>query len=70
MQPAESDCSYVCSKNVKDYMHFGETKDGKCPLHDDVESRHEQEVKKAAEEAMGKVCAENPNVSEADLTQD
>lgn len=48
-------------------MHFGESKDGKCPLHDNVESRHEEEIKKAAEEAMGKVRAENPNVPEADL---
>lgn len=48
-------------------MHFGESKDGKCPLHDNVESRHEQEIKEAAEKAMDKVRAENPNVSEADL---
>jgi TRIAD3 protein (E3 ubiquitin-protein ligase RNF216) len=47
--------SYVCSKNVTDYNHFGEARTGKCPLHENVEDRHEQEVKRAAEEAMAKV---------------
>lgn len=60
-------CSYVCSKNVTDYSHFGETSAGKCPLHDNIEERHEQEVKKAAGEAMAKVRAENPSLSDADL---
>jgi TRIAD3 protein (E3 ubiquitin-protein ligase RNF216) len=36
-------------------------------LHDNVEDRHEQEVKKAADEAMAKVRAENPDLSDADL---
>ncbi|KAL6155735.1 hypothetical protein ACJQWK_05555 [Exserohilum turcicum] len=58
---------YVCSKNVTDYSHFGETSAGKCPLHDNIEERHEQEVKKAAGEAMAKVRAENPSLSDADL---
>lgn len=36
-------------------------------MHDNVEDRHEQEVKKAADEAMAKVRAENPDLSDADL---
>jgi TRIAD3 protein (E3 ubiquitin-protein ligase RNF216) len=63
---------YVCSKDVKDYQHFrdshiGGGTNGTCPLHDNVEERHEQEVKKAADEAKAKVLAEDPNVSDADL---
>ncbi|KAJ4301860.1 hypothetical protein N0V90_003956 [Kalmusia sp. IMI 367209] len=56
---------YVCSKDVKDYAHF-DNRTG-CPLHDNVEQRHEKEVKKAADEAMSRVKADNPDVSEADL---
>ncbi|KAF1835479.1 hypothetical protein BDW02DRAFT_495738 [Decorospora gaudefroyi] len=58
---------YVCSTNVNDYNHFGEIARGKCPLHENIESRHEQEVKRAAEEAMAKVRADNPGLSDADL---
>ncbi|EDU40328.1 ubiquitin conjugating enzyme 7 interacting protein 1 [Pyrenophora tritici-repentis Pt-1C-BFP] len=58
---------YVCSKNVTDYNHFGDVQAGKCPLHENVEDRHEQEVKKAAEDAMAKVRADNPGLSDADL---
>ncbi|KAF1951495.1 hypothetical protein CC80DRAFT_424773 [Byssothecium circinans] len=64
---------YVCSKDVRDYHHFSDGSgdprgSSKCPLHDNVEARHEEEVKKAAAEARAKVQAENPNISEADLT--
>jgi hypothetical protein len=53
---------------VTDYNHFQDTGINKrCPLHDDVEARHEQEVKKAADAAMAKVKAENPGLSDADL---
>jgi TRIAD3 protein (E3 ubiquitin-protein ligase RNF216) len=38
-----------------------------CPLHDDVEARHEQEVKKAADATMAKVKADNPGLSDTDL---
>ncbi|KAH8730998.1 hypothetical protein GQ44DRAFT_370135 [Phaeosphaeriaceae sp. PMI808] len=58
---------YVCSKNVTDYNHFGDINRGRCPLHDNVEDRHEQEVKKAADEAMAKVRADNPGLSDTDL---
>ncbi|KAL7772070.1 hypothetical protein CFE70_002023 [Pyrenophora teres f. teres 0-1] len=58
---------YVCSKNVTDYNHFGNVEAGKCPLHENVEDRHEKEVKKAAGDAMAKVRADNPGLSDADL---
>ncbi|CAN9187989.1 unnamed protein product [Alternaria alternata] len=58
---------YVCSKNVTDYNHFGDAVGGKCPLHENIEDRHEQEVKRAADEAMAKVRADNPDLSDADL---
>ncbi|EMD61715.1 hypothetical protein COCSADRAFT_39416 [Bipolaris sorokiniana ND90Pr] len=58
---------YVCSQNVTDYRHFGDGQAGRCPLHENVEERHEQEVKRAADEAMAKVQAENPGFSDADL---
>ncbi|KAL6706833.1 hypothetical protein ACN47E_005169 [Coniothyrium glycines] len=58
---------YVCSENVDSYLHFGAGQHGKCPLHENVEDRHEQEVKRAADEAMAKVRADNPELSEADL---
>ncbi|KAF2869837.1 hypothetical protein BDV95DRAFT_88909 [Massariosphaeria phaeospora] len=59
---------YVCSKDVTDYNHFSDAiNSSRCPLHDNVESRHEQEVKKAAEEATAKVRAENPGLSETDV---
>ncbi|XPS98048.1 RBR-type E3 ubiquitin transferase [Ascochyta lentis] len=58
---------YICSKNVNNYEHFGDVNKGRCALHDNVEDVHEQEVKKAAEEAMAKVKAENPTLSDADL---
>jgi TRIAD3 protein (E3 ubiquitin-protein ligase RNF216) len=57
----------VCSKNVTNYEHFGQVAQGRCPLHENVEERHEQEVKKAADEAMAKVRADHPDLSEVDL---
>jgi hypothetical protein len=60
--------SYVCSKNVTDYNHFsGGQGRGRCPLHDNVETRHDLEVKKAAAEAIKKAKAENPDMSSTDL---
>jgi hypothetical protein len=59
--------SYICSKNVNNYEHFGDPNKGRCALHDNVEDVHEQAVKRAADEAMAKVKAENPELSEADL---
>jgi TRIAD3 protein (E3 ubiquitin-protein ligase RNF216) len=62
-----NDSSYVCSENVANYEHFGDVGRGRCPLHDNVEDRHEQEVKKAADEAMARVRADNPDLSDVDL---
>jgi TRIAD3 protein (E3 ubiquitin-protein ligase RNF216) len=63
--------SYVCSKNVTNYEHFGDLRTtgntNRCPLHDNVEARHEEEVRKAAADALAKVRAENPHISEAEL---
>ncbi|KAF2120898.1 hypothetical protein BDV96DRAFT_484706 [Lophiotrema nucula] len=59
---------YVCSKDVRDYNHFSdEGGRSKCPLHDNVELRHEEEVKKAEAEAFARVRAENPEISENEL---
>lgn len=60
-------CSYICSKDVANYDHFGDPNKGRCALHDNVEEVHEQAVKKAADEAMAQVRAENPDLSDADL---
>ncbi|KAK4248301.1 hypothetical protein C7999DRAFT_40445 [Corynascus novoguineensis] len=58
---------YVCSKSC-DYTHFDDRsrggKKGNCPLFDDVEQRHEDEVKAAEELARKQVVSENPNVDE------
>ena len=72
---------YVCSQSLTNYDHFdhapqprapGQTlTDGKenkkCPLHDNVEERHEREVKTAEEAARRQVIEENPDVSPEDL---
>ena len=62
---------YVCSKSVRDYQHFDQGGRGNrtatCPLHDNMEARHEREVKEAADEAMAKVQAQNPAITAQDL---
>ncbi|KAL1599555.1 hypothetical protein SLS60_007358 [Paraconiothyrium brasiliense] len=57
---------YVCSKDIRDYNHFSDHNAGRegCHLHDNVEDRHEREVKMAADEAMAKAKAENPELSD------
>ncbi|KAK7547286.1 hypothetical protein IWX49DRAFT_552915 [Phyllosticta citricarpa] len=57
---------YVCSKDVKDYHHFGEGRD-KCPLYENTEQRHENEVQKAEKAAFEQLKKENPDISEEDL---
>ena len=42
-------------------------KSGKCPLYDESHKRKDQQVDKAEKEAMAKVRAENPDLSEEDL---
>ncbi|KAF2496158.1 hypothetical protein BU16DRAFT_368160 [Lophium mytilinum] len=56
---------YVCSKTVVDYNHFKEN--GPCPLHDNTDQRHTEDVKKAETEALAKVRAENPELTDEDL---
>lgn len=61
---------YVCGKNVKDYRHFtgngGGSRKG-CPLHDNTDQRHQDEVKKAEQEAVKKVKDANPGLAEEEL---
>lgn len=62
---------YVCSKNVEgSYRHFEEPRPRdvkKCPLYDNVEERHEKEVKEAEAATRAAIVAENPDVSAEDL---
>ncbi|OQO09681.1 hypothetical protein B0A48_05083 [Cryoendolithus antarcticus] len=71
---------YVCSTSLKGYEHFDQTggypapgqhqatpAGGKCPLYDDVEARHEHEVKVAEDAARAEVVASNPDVTAEDL---
>lgn len=61
---------YVCS-NSCGYDHFNDVarggKSGNCPLFDDVEKRHTEEVQKAAKDVLAKVRAEHPEYTEEDL---
>jgi hypothetical protein len=63
--------SYVCSKSVTGYDHFNDKarggKEGNCPLFDNVEERHEQEILQAAEAAKKKLQEENPELADEDL---
>ena len=62
--------SYICSKSVKDYEHFSrhsqDTK-GLCPLFDNTEQRHKDDVKKAETQALALLRAEHPEVPEEDV---
>lgn len=64
---------YVCSETLKGYDHFDQTPQGdprpggKCPLYDNLEERHEREVKAAEETARAQVIANNPDVAPEDL---
>jgi TRIAD3 protein (E3 ubiquitin-protein ligase RNF216) len=69
---------YVCSQNIRDYNHFdqnprgtaamaGSSKSKLCPLYDNVEERHEREVKEAEAAARAQVVEDNPDVSAEDL---
>ncbi len=64
---------YVCSKDItKDgYAHFNESarggRPGQCPLFDNTQQRHDEDVKNAEQKALEKVRAENPGFSEDEL---
>jgi TRIAD3 protein (E3 ubiquitin-protein ligase RNF216) len=61
---------YVCSKSCS-YDHFNDRsrggKPGNCPLFENVEERHQQEVSKAEKEALALVRQEHPEYTEEDL---
>lgn len=72
-------CDY-CGKDITKqmYNHFDgqgrappgvntDDKTGKCPLYDESHKRKDQQVDKAEKEAMAKVRAEHPDLSEEDL---
>ena len=72
-------CDY-CGKDISKqmYNHFDgqgrappgvntDDKSGKCPLYDESHKRKDQQVDKAEKEAMAKVRAEHPDLSEEDL---
>lgn len=56
---------YVCSKSC-DYSHFDDSsrggKKGNCPLFDNVEERHGEEVQAAEANARKQVAQENPDI--------
>ncbi|KAI7155143.1 hypothetical protein KC349_g7192 [Hortaea werneckii] len=65
---------YCCSQTLKDYEHFDQAPLGscrrngkKCPLYDDVERRHEREVKEAEEAAKKQLMVDNPDLNAEDL---
>ncbi|GAB1735946.1 hypothetical protein NU219Hw_g5279t1 [Hortaea werneckii] len=65
---------YCCSQTLKDYEHFDQAPSGssrrngkKCPLYDDVEARHEREVKEAEEAARKQLMEDNPDLNAEDL---
>lgn len=64
---------YVCSTSLKDYNHFNQNGSGngstasKCPLYDNVEERHEREVREAEVAARARIIEENPDVAVQDL---
>jgi TRIAD3 protein (E3 ubiquitin-protein ligase RNF216) len=74
MTCSASGCSniqcYVCSKSCG-YEHFNDSsrggKTGNCPLFEDAEVRHKNEVALAEKEALSKVQAEHPEFTAEDL---
>ncbi|KAM3424729.1 hypothetical protein BST61_g6716 [Cercospora zeina] len=70
---------YVCSQTVKDYNHFDQSPTGapnanaagasvkRCPLYDNVEERHEREIKEAEAKARAEALEANPDITEDDL---
>ncbi|KAF2204861.1 hypothetical protein GQ43DRAFT_363710 [Delitschia confertaspora ATCC 74209] len=58
---------YVCGTNVSgNYDHFHNSH-GRCPLYDNTDQRHQDEVKKAEEEALAILRAQHPNLSAKEL---
>lgn len=57
---------YVCHQSC-DYTHFDDAsrggKKGNCPLFESAESRHEEEVQTAEQNARQKIVQSNPDVN-------
>ncbi|XXG94323.1 hypothetical protein Hte_000577 [Hypoxylon texense] len=57
---------YVCRQTIKNYDHFNDVarggKKGQCPLFDNTEVRHQDEVQRAEAEARRKVAEANPTI--------
>ena len=64
-------CSYICSQTIKNYDHFNDParggKIGNCPLFDNTEERHHDEVETAAKKAMETLRGEHPDLDDEDL---
>ncbi|PWW73084.1 hypothetical protein C7212DRAFT_347250 [Tuber magnatum] len=62
---------YICSQTIGAYGHFkGQEiggKIGNCPLYDNTEEWHRNEVETAAKEAMGLLRVERPELNDEDL---
>ncbi|KAM0810576.1 hypothetical protein AB5N19_10925 [Seiridium cardinale] len=58
---------YVCRQTVTDYSHFNDRnrggKDGQCPLFDQTEIRHQDEVRRAEEASRSQVVKDNPELN-------
>jgi hypothetical protein len=61
---------YVCGKDVKDYDHFGEIAEGKCPLYDDHEERLRQEVANAQQQAVNNLLQTRTDLSKDGVVVD
>ncbi|KAI1462140.1 hypothetical protein F4805DRAFT_195364 [Annulohypoxylon moriforme] len=57
---------YVCRQTIVSYNHFNDTsrggQEGRCPLYDQTEQRHEEEIRRAEEATRKKVEKENPGL--------
>ncbi|RPB05956.1 hypothetical protein L873DRAFT_1824716 [Choiromyces venosus 120613-1] len=62
---------YICSQTIKNYDHFNDParggKIGNCPLFDNTEERHHDEVENAAKKAKEMLREEHPELGEEDL---
>ncbi|KAI1394007.1 uncharacterized protein F4822DRAFT_439821 [Hypoxylon trugodes] len=55
---------YVCRQTIINYTHFKDRGgDGKCPLYESTEQRHQTEVERAEEEARQRVARDNPDIT-------
>ncbi|KAF3936306.1 hypothetical protein ABW19_dt0208411 [Dactylella cylindrospora] len=62
---------YLCQQVIKDYKHFNDTtrggKAGNCPLFDNTDERHHNEVQQAELAAIAKIRTENPDITEEEM---